>query len=299
MIVHLKLLLTAVFWGGTFIAGRITAASVSPFSAAFLRFVSASIVLLLITRKIEGRLPRVSRRRIPQLVLLGLTGVFLYNFFFFSGLKLIPAGRAALIIALNPIAIALLSAMVFRERLGPWKWIGILISVVGALIVITDGHLLDLISNRLDRGQVYIFGCVISWAIFSITGKSVTTELSPLVAISYASVIGTLGLMVPAIHEGLITDLVRYRPEDWLSIIYLGFFGTAVGFVWYYEGIKSLGPAAAAQYINFVPASALFLAFVILDEPITPSLVVGLVFVIVGIYIVNNRKDAGITPDTH
>jgi len=291
MIVHLKLLLTAVFWGGTFIAGRITAASVSPFSAAFLRFVIASTVLLVITRKIEGRLPPVSRRRIPQLVLLGLTGVFLYNFFFFSGLKLIPAGRAALIIALNPIAIALLSAMVFRDRLEPMKWIGILVSVVGALIVITNGHLLDIVNNPIERGQVYIFGRVISWAVFSIVGKSVTTELSPLVAISYASAIGTIVLLVPAIHEGLITDLIHYRPEDWISILYLGLFGTAIGFVWYYQGIKALGPAAAAQYINLVPASALVLAFFILGEPITASLVVGLLFVIIGIYIVNHRKD--------
>jgi drug/metabolite transporter (DMT)-like permease len=111
-----------------------------------------------------------------------------------------------------------------------------------------------------------------------------------LVAISYASIIGTLGLLGPAFHEGLVADMLAYRIRDWLSLAYLGVFGTAVGFVWYYQGIKALGPAAASQYINFVPASAVLMAYIILDEPITASLAVGLVLVVTGVYLVNSRS---------
>ena len=113
MLIYLKLLSTAFFWGGTFIAGKIIAENVGPFSAAFLRFMVASTFLLVMTWKFEGRFPKIKRGQIIPLLLLGMTGIFSYNVFFFKGLKLIDAGRASLIIANNPIFITLLSAYFF------------------------------------------------------------------------------------------------------------------------------------------------------------------------------------------
>jgi drug/metabolite transporter (DMT)-like permease len=87
----------------------------------------------------------------------------------------------------------------------------------------------------------------------------------------------------------MISHLTEYGLSDWLGISYLGLFGTVLGFVWYYEGIKKIGPARAAQFINFVPACAIILAFLILGEPITGSLLIGGLFVISGVYLTNTR----------
>jgi drug/metabolite transporter (DMT)-like permease len=103
MITYVKLLLMAVFWGGTFIAGRVIARDVQPFSAAFSRFLIASALLLLLTWQVEGRLPGIKRRHILPLILLGMTGVVGYNVFFFNGLQTVSAGRASVIVATNPI----------------------------------------------------------------------------------------------------------------------------------------------------------------------------------------------------
>ncbi len=129
MLVYVKLILTAIFWGGTFIAGRVVAKDVGPFSAAFFRFFIASIFLVLFTYKIEGKLPVLKKGQIFPVFLLGMTGVFLYNVFFFKGLKIIHAGRAAVIIAGNPILITLFSAYFFKEKLSLIKVIGIILSV--------------------------------------------------------------------------------------------------------------------------------------------------------------------------
>ena len=120
MVVFIKLLFTAVFWGGTFIAGRSLAGQVAPFSAAFLRFAVATVFLLLFLLKANGRIPAIQRKQLLPIIVLGLTGVFSYNFFFFKGLERIEAGRAAVIIANNPVFIALLSALLFKERLRPF-----------------------------------------------------------------------------------------------------------------------------------------------------------------------------------
>lgn len=138
--VYMKLFLTAFFWGGTFIAGRTIAGHVGPFSAAFLRFFIASSLLIALAYRMEENGLRVERRQIIPLVLLGLTGVFSYNMCFFKGLERIEAGRASLIIATNPVFISLLSSYFFRERLTLLKLAGILLSVSGAVVVISRGE---------------------------------------------------------------------------------------------------------------------------------------------------------------
>jgi len=287
MLIYLKLVLMAVFWGGTFIAGRYIAADVGPFSGAFLRFASASVLLLLLTRRVEGRLPPIRREQLLPLVLLGMTGVFAYNVLFLKGLKLITAGRASLIIANNPVFIALFSALLFKERLGPLKALGIVLSVTGAVIVISRGDPARMLSGGIGWGEVYILGCVAAWVSYSLVGKTAMRHLTPLVAVSYASAIGGLGLLVPACLEGMPRDLFGYTLLDWAGILYLGVFGTVVGFVWYYEGIRALGPTKAGQFINFVPVSAVILGFLILGETITSSLVLGAAFVVTGVYLTN------------
>lgn len=282
---YLKLLLTAIFWGGTFIAGKIVARNMGPFSAAFLRFLMAALVLLLLTWQIEGSLPLLKKRQIPAIVLLGMTGIFAYNFFFFTGLKMIEASRAALIIATNPIFISLLSALFFKEKLNGRKVTGILLSVLGAVVVISKGHLAYIARGGFGWGELAILGCVFSWVSYSLIGKAVMNSLSPLVSVTYSSVVGVVALFAPAYSEGLFKQIANFTGLVWLSLAYLGLFGTVLGFLWYYEGIKHIGPGKASQFINFVPISAILLAFLLLGEPITLSLLVGGLFVITGVYL--------------
>jgi len=288
ILIYFKLFLTALFWGGTFIAGRIVTRDMGPFSAAFLRVTVAAAFLLLITWKVEGRLPLLSAKQFFIVFLLGMTGVFLYNTFFFKGLKIIDAGRAALIVAINPVFIALFSALLFKEKFTPRKLTGVILSLTGAVTVISRGRILEIFDTGLGLGEGFIIGCVASWVAYTLLGKSAMRELSPLLTVSYAAVIGGVALFLPACSEGLLRDLTHFSLASWVSIFYLGIFGTVVAFVWYYEGIKKIGAMKASQFINFVPVSAILLAFLILAEPVTPSLIIGGLFVTTGVYLANS-----------
>ena len=219
-------------------------------------------------------------------MLLGLTGVFCYNLFFFKGLKLIEASRAAIIIANNPVFIALFSTVFFREKLNAIKVTGIIISVTGAIIAITRGDVLGILEGNLGLGEIYILLCVLSWVIFSLLGKVAMVDLSPLSSVTYSIITGTILLFPPALVEGL-ADCIYYSISDWWNIFYLGFFGTVLGFVWFYEGINQIGPTRAGLFINFVPISAILLAFLLLGEPLTPSLLIGTLLVSTGVYLTN------------
>jgi len=277
-----------IFWGGTFISGRMLAGHVPPSIAAFLRFATAATVLLIVLYRRNGRLPTVPTRLLLPIICLSLTGVFSYNMLFFWGLQSVAAGRASVIIANNPVFIAVFASLIFRERLGLIKSLGVPISVTGAVIAVSNGDVAGLLSGGFGRGDLMIFGCVVSWVAFSLIGKAVIDHIPPLTAIFYTSTLGALLLLFPAILDGLFETLGKYTFLDWGNIAFLGIFGTALGFVWYYEGIEHIGATRAGLFINLVPISAIILAFLFLGEPVTFSLLVGTVLVLAGVYLTNN-----------
>lgn len=289
MLIYVRLVLTAALWGGTFVAGRVLALQLSPASAAFLRFLVASFALLLLATRTERRVPRLSRREIGPVLVLGATGVLAYNIFFFKGLSLIPAGRAALIIANNPVAITLASVVVFSERLRPRQWLGVLISLAGAVLVISRGDPATLTAGGFGWGEVCILGAVASWVTYSLVGKVALRTLSPVVSVFYASLFGTLGLMPFALAEGVVGNLGDVSVLGWLSILYLGLLGTVVGFVWFYQGVQVLGPAKAGLFINFVPVFAVIFSWLLLEEAVGVSVLAGAGLVISGVILTNRQ----------
>ncbi|MDR9404971.1 MAG: DMT family transporter [Halothece sp. Uz-M2-17] len=285
--IYLQLTIMAFIWGGTFIAGRIVGESVGAFSAALTRFTIASICLLVVTQRWEGKLPPLKRKQWLPVLMLGLSGVFFYNVFFFLGLQTVTASRAALIVALNPIAIALASAVVFQDRLSPLKLFGITLSLMGATIVISDGNPTLLLSQGLQLGDLFLIGCLFSWAIYTIIGKKVMSELSPVVSVTYACIIGAMLLLPFGLWEGYQRDWFLPSPQACFALAYLGVFGSALGFCWYYIGIQKIGASQAAIFINFVPIAATILGALILSEPVTSTLVTGGGLVITGVIVTN------------
>jgi drug/metabolite transporter (DMT)-like permease len=289
-IVYAKLLLTAIFWGATFIAGRIVTQQVGPFSAAFIRFAIASICLMFLTWQLEGAIPKLRKSQILPVICLGITGVFIYNVLFFLGLRTVEAGRASVIIATNPVFISLFASLLFKEKLSRLQILGICISVIGAILVILKGDLKQLVQGSLGWGELFIFGCVVCWASYSLVGKWVMQSLSPLVSVTYSVLIGCIALIFPAVAEGIISDFIHFPWVVWIGLGYLAVFGTVLGFVWYYEGVHSIGPTKAGIFINLVPISAIILGIIILKEKVTLSLFIGTVLVILGVFWVNKKS---------
>ena len=291
MKIYVKLLFTTLFWGGAFVAGKVVSQNVGPFSIAFQRCAIASILLILLTWKIEGKLPALKKFQIIPVILLGMTGIFTYNVMFFKGLKIIEASRASLIIATYPVFITIFSAIFLKEKINLIKTLGIIISICGAIVVISKGNINRIFETGLGLGELYFFCCVLSWVAYSLIGKAVMRNLSPLASVSYSAIVGAVALFVPACFEGLFQNIRNQSMLDWSCICYLGIFATVIGFVWYYQGVQRLGPTKAGLFINFVPVFAILCAFIILREPITISLVVGTALVISGVYLTNRTSN--------
>ena len=286
----LKLTMVAVFWGGAFIAGRILAQSLPIMTAAFGRIFIASILLVIVVIKIEGSLPRLNRKQIFLTAILGFTGVFINNICFFGALARVPAGRTSLFVSLTPIVIAILAGFFFSERLGVRRWIGILVALIGAIVVITRGDLVSGItdiSQSIGLGELMMIGAVFSWAAYTLISREVIETLSPIVATTYSTLWGFFFLSIGALGEFKDIDWVLLDWRVWTSVFYLGAFGTVIAFIWFYEGIQAVGPSRTAIFSNLVPAFGVLFSVLLLGEPLLISMVVGGLITALGVSLVN------------
>lgn len=293
---YARLVLVALFWGGSFIAGRRLALDLPHFFAATARYVVATALLLGYLRQREGRLPLPSARQWLEIAVLGATGVFAYNAFFFGALARLPAGRAALIIATVPALTAVAAWLIFRLRFAWWQWLGVLIAFAGVAIVVSHSDLATLGSDAIGVGELLMLGCAFSWLVYTLVGRAMLRRpnaLSPLATTAYASAFGLLLLAAAAAFE---VPQLQSSHIDWIdiaAIAYMGLFGTALAFVWFYEGVKVLGAARATVFGNLVPAFGVTLAVLVLGEPLLASMVVGGLVTLAGVSLTNIERRAG------
>jgi drug/metabolite transporter (DMT)-like permease len=285
---YTKLVLMALFWSGVFPAVNIVLGSMGLVTSVFLRFWWAAVILLVMLRLREHRLPRPSPRETVLIVGLALLGITVYNVLFTAGLALVEASRAALIVPANPAFTALFAALFLKERLGAVRAAGIALCMLGALWVLTRGQLFDLARLELGLGELLLILCIFMWSAYTLLGRIALSGLPALALTAYVMTVGSLLLAIPASLEN--ASLVNATWQSWAALGYLVVFGTVLPFLWFYEGVKALGAARAAQFINLVPPLAVAESVLILGEPMTPALYIGAALVVAGLYLTNKPR---------
>jgi len=285
---YLKLVLMAVFWSGVFPAVNIVLQGMGIFTSVFLRFACAALVLLALLLLRDRKLPRLSPRESVLVVGLGLLGITLYNTLFTAGLAMVEASRAALIVPSNPAFTALFAALILRERLGRTRAVGVALCVLGALWVLCRGDPLSFARLDFGLGELLLVACVFMWSAYTLLGRVALSTLSPLALTALVMAAGAVPLAVPAALEH--APLAQAGWQAWTAFGYLVVFGTVIPFLWFYEGVKALGAARAAQFINLVPPLALAESVLILGEPLSSALLVGAGLVVAGLYLINKPR---------
>jgi drug/metabolite transporter (DMT)-like permease len=291
---YLALVAAMFMWGGTWVAGRIIAQEVAaPLAIASIRFVVAGMALALFARLREGRIPRPQTSREWGIVTgLAFTGIFIYGLCFFYGLKYVPAGRGALVVALNPVIVALAAWFLGQEKMTLRRFAGVAIALAGCLTVIGNGDPLALLQGEVGIGEWLIVGCALGWAAYTFIGRQATKTLSPIAATLYASLIGAAMLGAAAVVQGGI-EIHRWSGTVWASMLFLAIGGTALAYTWFADGVRRIGVARAAVFINLVPVFAVLQAAVLLDEHLGLAVLVGGLLVIAGVWLASYRKVKG------
>lgn len=290
-VTYVKLIAAMAMWGGTWIAGRVIAQELSaPLAVAALRFVLSGLAVGAFMLLSEGRLPFPESGRDWGLIwALGFFGIFLYGLCFFFGLQRIPAGRGALVVALNPAVIVITAWLIGKERMTTRKAIGSLIALAGCLTVIGNGDPLALFQGTVGLGEWLIVGCVMSWTAYTFIGWQASGRFSPLATTFYASLSGAVLLGLAALVQGDI-DPAAWSWRVWSGMGFLAIFGTAIAYTWFTDAVHRLGAGHASIFINLVPVFAVLQAALLLDERLGLAVLAGGALVIAGVWLTSYQK---------
>lgn len=296
---YLRLVGMAALWGASWPLGRAVAQAMPPVAAAAIRFLIASVVLMLWMHHTSGfsQLRKVTGRQWIGLAIAALAGVFGYSLFFMFSLQLVPAGKAAIVVTLNPGATLLLAAILFKERLNPQIFLGMALSGIGAYIALGGGATAGSSATPTSAIGVWLLiGCVASWVAYTLIGRLILRGVDSLTTTTATSAIGSLMLLLTSLaYEGPASwrALGAVEIDTWVNLFALAFGATAVAYTWHFHGVKVLGAGAAAGFVTLVPVFGVLFANLLLAEPISKNLFFGAALAVIGMVVMHfGRRQA-------
>lgn len=292
-IAELGVLAVTVVWAANFIVVKAALAVLPPVGFAWVRFSLAAIVLLGLLRWREGSI-RIAPRELAPIALLGVLGFGIYQILWTTALQSISAGDSALLIAATPVMTAMLAVVAGSDVLTPAKLAGALVSFAGVGIVVAGEQGLDLGGSLV--GDLLTLTAALLWAVYTAFGAPILRRHSPLRTTTWAIVAGALVLAPPGLAELRATDLAQVGPDAWAGVLFSAVLPAALANVVVFHAVRLLGPTRITAFQFLVPAFAVVLAFVFLDEPIRLAQIAGGAVIVLGVALTRRGSLAGLFP---
>lgn len=281
---YVALLLIAALWGTFPATSKLALADLPPTLLTALRAVIASSFLVaLLLRAGPDAVRAPAPDTVRAFVVLGIAGVVLSMHIAYWGIYTTTAANAAILQAASPIMITLGARLYLGERLRRMQQAGVAVSMLGVLVVVTEGNLAELAPSEWRLGDFLTLLGLIAWTVYTVYGKRLIATVPPALATTGAYVCGTL-VIVPL---ALLTLPVMPRPRlaspiAWLVLVYHAVLG-AIAHLWWYAAVERVGPTRAAIFMNLTPLVGMGLAVLLLGEPIGPRQVAGVLLVLGGV----------------
>lgn len=168
------LTLCSLFWAGNYVVGNIIVNEITPLWITFLRWLLSGIVLVPLANIIEKPDWREVMECWPALVVASLSGLGVYNVLLYTALSYTSAINATLINTFSPGLMAIVSMVVLKEKLSKLQILGIIISFLGVLVVLSRGSLAILMQAQFNKGDLLMFAALSSWILYTIAVKKIT-----------------------------------------------------------------------------------------------------------------------------
>ena len=298
-LIHLKLLFVAIVWGFSWSAGRILAQDIAPISGAWMRYVIALACFFLYLKMTDNwRIP--TKMEWKRIIIIGFFSTFVYQALFMYGMKFTAAGDASLMITFNPIFTALLAVPFLDEKMNWRLATGLICGLIGVIILFLYSPNVDIPFDTRLKGDLMIAGAALAWATTSILQKKAMTSpaidsqtpLSPLHLTVWSSLIGLLFLTPWAAYESYLYGMPQPSGGGWLAILFLAILSTVFSYVWFADGIVTLGAGKTALYVYLVPPFGIISGWFILDEKLGWSLLASFSLILIGVVLAQYNPKA-------
>ena len=295
------LLLIAPFflWGTAMVAMKGVIPYTTPYFMAGVRLVPAGILVLMVGVILKLPQPKTWQGWL-WIVAFALVDGAMFQGFLAQGIVKTGAGLGSVMIDSQPLAVALLSSLLFGETIGLWGWLGLSIGVLGiSLIGVPDRWIYSLFAGDwgainphwvglFDNGEWLMLLAALSMAVGTVMIPYISRHVNPVVATGWHMILGGLPLFALSwLQESQQWN--QMFPESWLALGYATVFGSAIAYgIFFY--LASKGNLTSLSALTFLtPIFALLFGTIVLAEELSSIQSFGVALTIVSIYLINQR----------
>lgn len=277
-----------VIWGSTYLFNKIAVAELSPFMLASIRFLSAGIIIFLISL-VSGMSLRITRKQFFNTLTAGFLFLTLGNGVVVWALKYVDSGFAALVISAQPLMVLLFMRIFEGKRIKPMSMVGVVLGIIGIYLLVSQNEISGGENAILGVGLIFMALCC--WAYGSLFVAKADLPSNYFVNTGYQMFFAGILLMLMSFAFGeKWSSPTSWEPWTLYSMLLLIFLGSIVAFTSFNYLLKIISPekVATSTYVN--PVIALLLGWYFLDEQLTLQSIVAAAILLTGVYFINTKK---------
>lgn len=274
-------------WGAAYVPSAWLVETWPPFLAAGARLALGGVLLIGLL-VVTGRplRPRVGPLAVGWLA---LTQTVLFYGAVFWGIDQDGAGLPAVLANTDPLFVAVLAAAFLGEHLSGRQWLGLLVGLVGAAVVVWDGPLWP---PALSPSALIVVGGALAWSVGTVVAaRGVRGRAEPLALAAWQMLVGGAVLAVVGLAGEGPPDATG--PREWGLILLLAVVGSAVPFAMFYVALQRAPASEVSAWFFLVPVVGVLMAWPLLGETPSAQLVAGMVGVSAGLWLVLGRGAGG------
>jgi len=287
---YIFLFLTVTFWAGNFVVGKFASIyEVPPFSLNFYRWLFAWLILAPFT------LPEIIKKKdyiinnFKLFIVLGVTSITIFNSIVYYSLNFTQVISGVLMISTIPVMIMFFSSIFKIEKTNIFQIIGVILSFLGVMIIITKANFEILKNLNFNKGDVTMVVAMFSWALYSTLLKRQTYEISQLSLLQVVMSFGLVFLIPIYFIEYQLGFRITLDKPFYLILSYVVLLPGLASFILWIKGISMIGANRSGVFLHLMPIFSAVMAMIFFNEKFMFYHILGACFIITGILLSNKK----------
>ena len=287
---YVFLFLTVTFWAGNFVVGKFASIyEVPPFSLNFYRWLFAWLILAPFT------LPEIIKKKdyiinnYKLFIILGVTSITIFNSIVYYSLNFTQVISGVLMISTIPVMIMFFSSIFKIEKTNIFQIIGVILSFLGVIIIITKANFEILKNLNFNKGDITMVVAMFSWALYSTLLKRQTYEISQLSLLQVVMSFGLVFLIPIYFIEYQLGFRITLDKPFYLILSYVVLLPGLASFILWIKGISMIGANRSGVFLHLMPILSAIMAMIIFNEKFMFYHMLGACFIITGILLSNKK----------
>ena len=287
---YIMLVCASLFWAGNFIVGKYAfLTDIPPLSLVFYRWTLVWFILLPFTYKEIIKYKDIILKNLPLLFLLGFTSVGLFNSFTYLALIHTQVINASLFNAAIPAIIILLCFLFKVEKTNKFQILGLIISVLGIIAIITKLKLDILLSLNFNKGDLIMVGGALTWGVYSTLLKRKKFTLPLLTLVHVVCTLGLISVLPQFLYEYTNGQVIKFDINLVYTLIFLALFPSIGSYYCWAGAVSIVGANRAGISLSLIPLFSTIFAIGIYDEKFQFFHLIGAILIILGLFLSNKE----------